>query len=59
MKSMHIYRDTPVTQGIALSRKDRCRLTAVAVPVVNRIIHHSHIFMLGGESYRLKSKLGH
>jgi len=26
--------------------------------VVDRIIHHSHIFMLGGESYRLKSKLG-
>lgn len=31
----------------------------VAVPVVDRIIHHSHIFMLGGESYRLKSKLSH
>jgi DNA replication protein DnaC len=30
----------------------------VAVPVVDRIIHHSHIFILGGESYRLKSKLG-
>jgi len=30
----------------------------VAIPVVDRIIHHSHIFMLGGESYRLKSKLG-
>lgn len=29
----------------------------VAVPIVDRIIHHSHIFMLGGESYRLKSKL--
>ena len=29
----------------------------VAVPIVNRIIHHSHIFMLGGESYRLKAKL--
>ncbi len=29
----------------------------VAIPVVDRIIHHSHIFMLGGESYRLKSKL--
>ena len=28
----------------------------VAVPVVDRIIHHSHIFMLGGESYRLKHK---
>ncbi|WP_422614814.1 ATP-binding protein [Methylobacter svalbardensis] len=24
---------------------------------MDRIIHHSHIFMLGGESYRLKSKL--
>lgn len=29
----------------------------VAVPIVDRIIHHSHIFMLGGESYRLKIKL--
>lgn len=26
----------------------------VAVPIVDRIIHHSHIFMLGGESYRLR-----
>ena len=31
----------------------------VAVPIVDRIIHHSHIFMLGGESYRLKTKLNH
>jgi len=30
----------------------------VAVPIVDRIIHHSHIFMMGGESYRLKEKLG-
>ncbi len=29
----------------------------VAVPIVDRVIHHSHIFMLGGESYRLKDKL--
>ncbi len=29
----------------------------VAVPIVDRIIHHSHIFMLGGESYRLKQKI--
>ena len=29
----------------------------VAVPVVDRLIHHSHIFMLGGESYRLRQKL--
>jgi DNA replication protein DnaC len=29
----------------------------VAVPIVDRIIHHSHIFMLGGESYRLKDNL--
>ena len=28
----------------------------VAVPVIDRIIHHSHIFKLGGESYRLKEK---
>lgn len=30
----------------------------VAVPIVDRIIHHSHIFMLGGESYGLKQKQG-
>lgn len=30
----------------------------VAVPIIDRIIHHSHIFMLGGESYRLKQKTG-
>jgi len=29
----------------------------VAVPIVDRIIHHSHIFMLGGESFRLRQKL--
>lgn len=29
----------------------------VAVPIVDRLIHHSHIFILGGESYRLKAKL--
>jgi DNA replication protein DnaC len=29
----------------------------VAVPIVDRIIHHSHVSMLGGESYRLKQKL--
>ena len=29
----------------------------VAVPIVDRLIHHSHIFMLGGESYRLRQKL--
>ena len=28
----------------------------VAVPIIDRIIHHSHIFMLGGESYRLTQK---
>jgi len=30
---------------------------AVAVPIVDRIIHHSHIFSMGGDSYRLKSKI--
>lgn len=28
----------------------------VAVPVVDRLIHHSKIFLLGGESYRLRQK---
>ncbi len=31
----------------------------VAVPVIDRLIHHSHLFMMGGESYRLKNKLNH
>ncbi|MFK4753834.1 IS21-like element helper ATPase IstB [Oceanobacter antarcticus] len=30
----------------------------VAVPIIDRIIHHSQVFMMGGESYRLKQKLG-
>ena len=29
----------------------------VAVPIIDRIIHHSHLFMLGGESYRLSQKM--
>lgn len=29
----------------------------VAVPIVDRLIHHSYVYMLGGESYRLKQKL--
>lgn len=29
----------------------------VAVPIVDRLIHHSNVYMLGGESYRLKQKL--
>lgn len=29
----------------------------VAVPIVDRLIHHSKIFMLGGESYRLRQKV--
>ena len=29
----------------------------VAVPIIDRFIHHSKIFMLGGESYRLKQKI--
>lgn len=28
----------------------------VAIPIIDRVIHHSTIFMLGGESYRLKQK---
>jgi DNA replication protein DnaC len=30
----------------------------VAVPIVDRLIHHSRIFILGGESYRLKQRMG-
>ena len=28
----------------------------VAIPIIDRVIHHSNIFMLGGESYRLRQK---
>jgi len=28
----------------------------VAVPIIDRVIHHSSIYMLGGESYRLREK---
>ncbi|MBV1777361.1 IS21-like element helper ATPase IstB [Burkholderiaceae bacterium DAT-1] len=30
----------------------------VAVPIVDRLIHHAQIFMLGGDSYRLRQKMG-
>ncbi|MEY6433649.1 ATP-binding protein [Thioalkalicoccus limnaeus] len=30
----------------------------VALPIVDRLIHHSQVFMLGRESYRLKQKIG-
>jgi DNA replication protein DnaC len=29
----------------------------LAIPIIDRILHLSHIFMLGGESFRLKQKL--
>lgn len=29
----------------------------VAVPIVDRLIHHAQLFMLGGDSYRLKQKM--
>ena len=28
-----------------------------SLPIVDRLIHHSHIFMLCGESYQLKQKM--
>ena len=28
----------------------------VAVPIVDRLIHHSRLFLMGGDSYRLRSK---
>ncbi len=30
----------------------------LAVPIVDRVIPYSHIFMLGGGSYRLKRRTG-
>ncbi|BCO08265.1 hypothetical protein GF1_06410 [Desulfolithobacter dissulfuricans] len=29
----------------------------VAVPIIDRLVHHSRVYMLGGESYRLRQKL--
>ena len=34
------------------------QLSKYDVLIIDRVIHHSHIFMLGGESYRLKQKTG-
>ncbi len=30
---------------------------AVAAPIIDWVTRHSHIFMLGGESYRLRQKV--
>ena len=41
MKSTRSDRDTPVTQGVALSRKGRCRLTSVNVAKDHASAHRS------------------
>ena len=46
--------------AIKLSVKISVRLEFddnAAVPVAARIVHHSHIFMMDGESCRLKQKI--
>ncbi len=56
---MYEYRSLIITTNKDFTNRGEFFLDDnVAVPVVDRIIHHSHIFMMGGESYRLKAKTG-
>jgi hypothetical protein len=43
---------------LTLRRAERAMHDIVAVPIVDRLISYSHVFMLGGESNRLKQKIG-
>ncbi len=59
INSLYEYRSVIVTTNKDFTNwGEFFRDDNVAVPIVDRLIHHSHIFMLGGESYRLKQKLG-
>jgi DNA replication protein DnaC len=58
INSLYEYRSVMITTNKDFTNwGDFFRDDNVAVPIVDRLIHHSHIFMLGGESYRLKQKL--
>ncbi len=58
INSLYEYRSVIITTNKDFTNwGDFFRDDNVAVPIVDRLIHHSHIFMLGGESYRLKQKL--
>jgi DNA replication protein DnaC len=57
INSLYEYRSVILTTNKDFTNwGDFFRDDNVAVPIVDRLIHHSHIFMLGGESYRLKQK---
>ena len=57
VNSLYEYRSIILTTNKAFTAwGDYFHDDNVAVPVVDRIIHHSHIFMLGGDSYRLKHR---
>lgn len=58
INSLYEYRSVILTTNKDFTNwGDFFRDDNVAVPIVDRLIHHSHIFMLGGESYRLKQKI--
>jgi DNA replication protein DnaC len=58
INSLYEYRSVIITTNKDFTNwGDFFRDDNVAVPIVDRLIHHSYIFMLGGESYRLKQKL--
>ena len=58
INSLYEYRSVTITTNKDFTNwGDFFHEDNVAVPIVDRLIHHSHIFMLGGESYRLKEKL--
>lgn len=58
INSLYEYRSVIITTNKDFTNwGDFFRDDNVAVPIVDRLIHHSHLFMLGGESYRLKQKL--
>jgi DNA replication protein DnaC len=59
INSLYEYRSVILTTNKDFTNwGDFFRDDNVAVPIVDRLIHHSHIFMLGGESWRLKQKIG-
>ena len=58
INSLYEYRSVIITTNKDFTNwGDFFRDDNVAVPIVDRLIHYSHIFMLGGESHRLKQQL--
>ena len=57
INTLYEYRSIILTTNKEFTQRGEFFLDEnVAVPIVDRLIHHSKIFMLGGESYRLRQK---